>query len=167
MTPSSAAPPAPAPAAVDAGLDPIAAYHQRADALYRCATECCRQHERLAHLVQVGALPMEQRAVQSLVHLCDDALVEVAGAYEKATTKTQPDKDDACRQAANALWLASREYARRHTTSERAKRGISDHGDHSSARLTELALDYDLEASALLSLKHATERYRKARPEAH
>lgn len=163
MTPSSA-PPVPL-AAADPGLDPIAAFHQRADALFRSACECCRQHERLAHLVQIGALPLEQRAAQSQVHLCDEALGELAAAYEKASGRAHPSKDDACWQAANALWLASREYARRQHTSERAKRGISDDGDHSSARLTELALDYDLEASALLLLKQATERYRKARPE--
>lgn len=164
--PMSHAAPA-SPAAGETGRDPMAVFYQKADALYRCAVECCRQHERLARLVERGALPAEQRAAQSLVRLADEALAELAAAYEKAASRAHPDGKEPCWQAANALWMASREYARRHTTSERAGRGIGENGDRSSARLTELALDYDLEASALLLLKHATEQYRKARPDAH
>jgi hypothetical protein len=41
---------------------------------------------------------------------------------------------------------------------------MGDQGER--ARLTELALDYDLEASALLLLKQATAAYRRARPDA-
>lgn len=169
MTPLSATLPAPdarvysdAPAAPDA----LASFHQRADALYRCAVECLRQHERLARLVEHGALTAEQRAAQSLVLLCDDALEELRARYERAAARAHPPKHDACWQAANGLWMASREYARRHRTSDRAGRGIGEHGDHSTARLAELALDYDLEASALLLLRQATEAYRRARPQA-
>ena len=159
---------APPPNAADeTGRDPMAVFYQKADALYRCALECCRQHERLARLVDRGALPAEQRAAQSLVRLADEALRDLAAAYEKAAAKGHPDAKDACWQAANGLWMASREYARRCHTSDRAGRGIGEGGDHSSARLSELALDYDLEASALLMLKQATESYRKARPDAH
>ena len=159
---------APPPNAADeTGRDPMAVFYQKADALYRCAIECCRQHERLARLVERGALPAEQRAAQSIVRLADEALGELAGAYERAASKAHPDRKEPCWAAANALWMASREYARRQTTSERAGRGIGESGDHSSARLSELALDYDLEASALLMLKQATESYRKARPDAH
>lgn len=163
MTLSSA--PASTAVAVDEnGRDLIAAFHQRADALYRCALECCRQHERLARLVQIGAMPAEQRAARSLVAICDDALGELVGSYERACARAHPDKGDACWQAANGLWMASREYARRQRTSERASRGIGETGSHSSDRLGELTLDYDLEASALLLLKQATDAYRKARP---
>jgi hypothetical protein len=158
---SPAAPPAPAE---QSGRDPIAVFYQKADALYRCALECCRQHERLARLVELGALTAEQRAAQSLVRLADDALTELAAAYEKAAAKGHPDRSEPCWNAANTLWMASREYARRHRTSERAGRGIGDGGDHSTARLGELTLDYDLEASALLALRQATDVYRKVRP---
>jgi hypothetical protein len=164
MPTSPAAPPSPH-AADDAGRDPITVFYQRADALCRCALECCRQHERLARLVELGALQAEQRAAQSIVQLADDALVELAAAYEKAAAKGHPDRSEPCWGAANALWMASREYARRHRTSERAGRNIGENGDHSSARLGELTLDYDLEASALLLLRQATEAYRKARPQ--
>ena len=41
-------------------------------------------------------------------------------------------------------------------------RGI--HGQHSE--VATLAMEFEFEASALLALRHATEAYRKARPEA-
>jgi hypothetical protein len=172
MSPALATPPALAPASfapvsaapTTPAADPLAAFFQRADALYRCSVECLRQHERLARLVEQGALPVEQRAAQSLVLLCDDALEELRESYERAAARAHPPASDACWHAANALWMASREYARRHRTSDRAARGMGERGDHSSARLAELALDYDLEASALLLLRQATDAYRKARP---
>lgn len=164
--PSSSAP-APAVPAADAagaetGRDPIATFFVRADALYRCATETCRQHERLSKLVHIGACTPEQRAAGAMIEICYETLGELAAAYERATQKAHPDKDDPCWHAANGLWLASREYARRRSTTARAGRAMAEQRDQ--ARLTELALDYDLEASALLLLKQATEAYRKARP---
>lgn len=163
----AAPPPAPAPDAPsperDDGAD-VVTFYQRADALCRCAMECCRQRERLAHLGKLGALPAEQRAAQTLVTLCDEALADLVGAYERAAHRAHPSRDDACWHAANGLWMAGREFARRARTSTRAGRNMGDHGDR--AQLAELALDYDLEASALLLLKQATEAYRRARPEA-
>lgn len=143
----------------------VAAFYQRADALCRCAMESCRQHERLAHLVRLGALPAEQRAAQLLVALCDEAVAELAAAYERAADRAHPVRDDACWHAANGLWLASREIARRARTSARAVRGLGDRGAGERTAFSELALDYDLEASALLLLKQATEAYRKVRPD--
>jgi hypothetical protein len=154
-----------APVTTETERDPIAAFFLRADALYRCAVECCRQHERLARLVERGALPAEQRAAQTLVTLADEALAELAGCYERAASRAHPSKEDVCWRAANGLWMAAREYARRHRTSDRAGRDIADTGEHST-RLAELALDYDLEASALLLLRQATESYGKTRPRA-
>jgi len=142
----------------------VATFYQRADALYRCATECCRQHERFAHLVRTGASVTEQRAARSLVLVCDEALLDMAAAYETAAaTRACAERDGACCRAANGLWMASREFARRQRTSTRAVRDLGD-GKHSTERLAELTLDYDLEASALLALKQATEAYRKVRP---
>lgn len=143
----------------------VAAFYQRADALCRSAIECCRQHERLSRLVGDGAMSAEQRAARALVATSDQSLAEMAAAYEAAATRACAQRDSACWQAANALWLASREYARRQRTSIRAGRDLGD-GKHSTARLGELALDYDLEASALLQLKQATDAYRRVRPQA-
>jgi hypothetical protein len=141
----------------------VTAFYQSADALCRCAMECCRQHERLAHLVRIEAIAVEQRAARTLVALCDDALIDLASTYEKAAGRAHPDRADACWHAANGLWLASREFARRARTTARAARGLVEKGER--AQFSELALDYDLEASALLLLKQATEAYRKTRPE--
>ena len=142
----------------------VAVFYQRADALCRSAVETCRQHERLARLARQGAGTTERRAAQSLVAVCDEALADLAGAYEAAASRVCAERDGACWQSANALWMASREYARRHRTSERAGRHLGD-GKHSTDRLAELAVDYDLEAPALLALKQAAESYRKLRPD--
>jgi hypothetical protein len=159
----SSGPVAPPPAAdADSSVD-VAAFYQRADGLCRCALECCRQRERLAHLGRLNAIAAEVRAAQTLVSLCDDALADLVGAYERAADRAHPTRDDDCWHAANGLWLASREFARRTRTSARAGRAMGDQGER--ARLTELALDYDLEASALLLLKQAAEAYRRVRPE--
>ena len=149
----------------DAERDPVAEFFRRADALFRCAVECCRQHERRARLMERGALQTEQRAAQALVTLCDQALAELTACYERAADRAHPTNENGCWRAANGLWMASREYARRQRTSTRAARGIADTGEHST-RLAELTMDYDLEASALLLLKQATETYRRTRPDA-
>jgi hypothetical protein len=143
----------------------VATFYHRADALCRAALECCRQHERLARLVRDGALGAEQRAAEALVTAADEALADLAASYESTATRMCAERDSACWQAANALWMASREYARRQRTSKRAGRDLGD-GKHSTERLGELTLDYDLEASALLLLKQATDGYRRVRPQA-
>jgi hypothetical protein len=162
----SAAPPAPPADHARPGHAPrdVAAFYQNADALCRSATECCRQRERRARLDALGAPTAERRAANALVALCDDTLAELVECYERAAGRAHPAGGDACWHAANGLWLASREYARRTRTSARAARGIGERGDRT--QLAELALDYDLEASALLLLKQATEAYRRARPPA-
>ena len=142
-------------------LTPIEAFWLRADALYRSAKECCRQHERFSQLVDIGALELEQRNAQQAVLASDAALEAVTAAYEKCCAKGHPGKEEEGWQRANALWLASRDYMRRMRTSDRASKGMN-HGD--AARFAELAVDFDLEASAALGLKHAVEGYRKVRP---
>ena len=65
---------------------------------------------------------------------------------------------------ANALWLAAREHVRRHSLGDRlSKRAGSE---PSPDRLTELHVEYALEASAVLSLQQAADGYCKARPSA-
>ena len=148
----------------DLALRDVATFYQRADALCRSALECCRQHERLSKLVRDGAIGAEQRAAESLVSVAGDALVDMAAAYEAAATRVCAERDGACWQAANGLWMASREYARRQRMSSRSARSLGD-GKHSTQRLAELAVDYDLEASALLQLRQAAESYRRLRPQ--
>ena len=143
----------------------VATFYQRADALYRAAMECCRQHERLSRFVREGAIGAEQRAAQALVTVTDQALADMAAAYEAAATRICAERDSGCWQAANQLWMASREYARRQRIARRAVRDLGD-GKHNTERLAELTVDYDLEASALLLLKQATTAYARIRPQA-
>jgi hypothetical protein len=134
----------------------VAAFYLRADALCRCAAECCRQHERFAHLVQLGAIREEQRAARTLVALCDDALAELATCYEKAGRQGAPERRRRL-LARRQRPVAGEPRVRAPHANQRARRRarLVERGDRS--QLAELALDYDLEASALLLLKQATE----------
>jgi hypothetical protein len=143
---------------------PADAIRAKADALFRTACECCRQHQRYARLVALSALESEQRAARGVVRLWDETLEAMTDAYEKCTARAHPDGDDeAWWHRANALWHSSREYLRRHSVCERDSRRIED---RSTAKLGELQLDYELEASALLGLQQALDAYRKVRPDA-
>lgn len=134
-----------------------------ADALFRAALECCRQHRRLSCLVAAEALDAEQTAAAAITARCDAFLAEVVPAYERAASRaTGLDREEWWHKA-NMLWRASREHLRHHDTADRATRLLRL---HSREKLGELAVEYDLEASALLGLKHALEAYRKVRPEA-
>jgi len=158
--------------AADAGSDvhesPAAALCARADALFRAACECCRQHERVARLVAQSDDAAEHKAAYAMVDHCDRTLETMAAAYEKASARVRPDgEDEGWWRKANALWHASREYARRHSESERlAKRANGTNGARGAASLATLNMDYELEASALLALKQALEGYKKVRPHA-
>ena len=58
--------------------------------------------------------------------------------------------------AANTLWHASREYVRRSAGTNHASRLA---GKHSKDKLQELAMEYELERSALMALKQAVDGY--------
>jgi hypothetical protein len=136
----------------------------KADALFRTACECCRQHQRYARLVALPGLEIEQRTARDIARLWDETLEAMTAAYEKCTQRAHPNGDDeAWWQRANALWHASREYIRRHALCEKESRRVEE---RSSARLGELQLDYELEASALLAMQQAIEAYKKVRPSA-
>jgi hypothetical protein len=132
------------------------------DALARTASETCRQHERLARLNAWSVAASELGAAQAMVDTIDLALAECVRDFEK-TCATGTISDDAdVRQAANAMWLAAREYLRRHGIAEKATRQLSH---HDAETLGDLQLEYELEASALLGLKHAMSTYQKLRPD--
>jgi hypothetical protein len=152
---------APAP---DAPTDPLALVRTRADALYRAAVECCRQHDRAARLHQGSDEPeLEHRHADALCAMCDGSLSEMSEAYETAAANVHPDRDEAWWHKANSLWHASREYARRHASGDALSRKLS--AKHDPKQLSAMQMEYELEASALLALRHAAEAYRKTRPE--
>jgi hypothetical protein len=134
-----------------------------ADALFRCTAECCRQHKRYARLIGIAVMPEEQEAAARIVAVCDEELTKMVEVYHSAAGHSEPNGDNAWRHCANMLWHASREYLRHHRGAEIASRALRS---HSSEKLGELAIEYELEASALLALRQAVESYRRIRPAA-
>jgi hypothetical protein len=148
----------------DAPTNPMAQVRSRADALYRAAVECCRQHDRAARLHSDSAEPeLEHQHADALCSMCDGSLAEMSRAYEGAAGSLHPDGDESWWHKANALWHASREYARRHAGCDALAKKVS--AKHAPEQLREMQMEYELEASALLALRHAAEAYRKTRPE--
>lgn len=142
---------------------PTETLRRSADALYRAARECCRQRERYAQLIGLEASSDEEQAALDMVTVCDDLLLRLIPQYETAAAHRPNGSDEEWWRSANSLWLASREYQRRHQGNEAAARSLRS---HDSSRLVELATEFDLEASALLAMCHALESYRRVRPEA-
>ena len=138
-----------------------AALLEQADAMYRAASECHRQHTRYSRLVERGASEEEQRSALEMAFLCDDALGSAVYGYEKAAEGGAGEGD--WWHKGNRLWHASREYIRRHSSCDGMAKRL---GRQSPNRLAELALAFDLEASALLQLRMAADSYRSVRPEA-
>ena len=144
--------------------DPATTLIDRADALFRAAAECCRQHKRYACLVDHAAPEGEQAAGFRLVRLADELLTNAAGEYEVACSEETIDREQAWWHHANALWHASREFLRRHSVADRDSRRVAN--AHDPAQLARLALEYDLEASALMAQKLAVNTYHRERPAA-
>jgi hypothetical protein len=157
--------PASTPASrADAPKDPLTLVRTRADALYRAAIECCRQHDRAARLHKDDGDPeLEHRHMDALCAMCDGSLTEMATEYEAAAANVHPERDEPWWHKANSLWHASREYARRHAGCDALSKKVS--GKHAAVQLSAMQMEYELEASALLALRHAADAYRKTRPE--
>jgi hypothetical protein len=138
------------------------AVRNRADALYRGALECCRQHDRAAKLSGTEEPELEHKHLDALCKMCDHSLAELAEAYSVAAANVIPDRDEDWWHKANSLWHASREYQRRHAGADKLGKGVS--GKHSAIKLGSMQMEYELEASALLALRHAAASYLKTRP---
>jgi hypothetical protein len=134
-----------------------------ADALFRTARECCHQHDRHARVLQRTTVDVEERVAMELCRACDQALGDLADAYELAVTTSPPLDGDDLRRRANAVWLAGREFTRRQRDTEEMTRNL---GRHSADMLSALHAEFELGASALLALRHACDAYSRARPEA-
>lgn len=132
------------------------------DALARTAAETSRQHERLARLMDLGVNTAELEAAHAMVDTIDLALAEAVRDFETTCGKGPVTDTTDVRLAANALWLAAREYLRRHSIAEKASHQIAQRDEHT---LGDLHFEYELEASALLSLRQASGAYQKLRPE--
>lgn len=145
---------------------PLEDVRHHADALLRAALECCRQHDRFARLLVrrvETSVEIEERAVEELCSACDQTLAKVVAAYEKAAAHVHPVHDATWWHRANSLWHASREYDRRHQGCDELTRRPASHSPHA---LGALQLQFELEASALLALRHACDAYACACPDA-
>lgn len=148
----------------DAPTDPMLLVRSRADALYRAAVECCHQHDRSARLSSSpDDAVLENRHVDAMCRMCDGSLTAMADQYTEAAASLHPAQDETWWHKANALWHASREYARRHAGCDEMLRTLSSR--HDADQLASMQLEYELEASALLALRHASEAYRRTRGE--
>jgi hypothetical protein len=134
-----------------------------ADALFRAAIEACRQHERVARCSGRGCTDDELKEMAELCELGHRHLAARTVAWETAAAEGQGKSEDAFWHSANALWHASREYARRHHSCDALNTKVSR---RSTDALGALTLEYELEASALLALSHAVAGYRKLRTDA-
>jgi hypothetical protein len=150
--------------AIDPTITTLDVLRAKADGLFRVAQECIRQQDRSAHLGTLSCSQTEKRVAQSASRHSIDALATMLESYEKSSATLKVDgADEAWWRKANAVWMASREFARRHRGTDAASRDL-DAPD--AGRFGELALDFELEASALLALRHAADAYMQVRPEA-
>ena len=141
---------------------PVETVRDCADALFRAAVECCHQADRISRLTAKSAIEEEQEAATELCEACNATLQRLTAAYEKASADVKPTGPDGqWWHHANELWLASREYLRRHRGCDVSSRELKQHGRD---RLNELQTEYELEASALLALRNAAAAYRQDRP---
>ncbi len=143
--------------------DSMALVRARADALFRGAVECCRQHDRAARISAAEEPEIEHGHVDAMCKMCDNSLAELVTAYNAAAATIHPEVDEPWWHRANQLWHASREYARRHAGGESLTKRLA--ARHNAEQLGSVQMDYELEASSLLALRHAAEAYRKARPD--
>ena len=162
---SAAASPA-APHDTDEPRFPLDVLRVRADRLARAARESCHQHRRCASYCERQDVDAtELAAMLDLAALADRQLAEAAEAYAKAGARLHPEGDDAVWwHKANGLWHAAREHVRRHAIGDGLARRVAS--EHSVERLGELHIEFELEASALLSLRQAADEYCTARPTA-
>jgi len=153
--------PAKTPSARDSQGIPVP-LEAAADALYRAASEAARQHERVAKLNERGAHHSEMQEATELREAAHRHLKARAELYEMSASGGKGEHDDAFWHAANTMWHAARDYGRRHAECDAASAALKK---HSSEKLGALALEYELEASALLGMRNAMASYKKIRPE--
>ena len=144
----------------EAPQDPLVTLRKCADALFRSAVECCRQHDRAAKLFGGEDPELEYKHAEEMCAVCARSLAELTDAYDEAARNTQPPTHEDWWRKANTLWHASREYERHHLACDAAAKKLS--GKRGS-QLSALQMEYELAASSLLALRHAANDYQKTR----
>ena len=113
--------------------------------------------------VQAADPELEHKHADALCAMCDGSLAELSNAYETAAAHVHPSETTGWWHKANALWHASREYGRRHAGCDALSK--RRRGKHAATSSRAMQMEYELEASSLLALRHAADAYRKTRPE--
>lgn len=134
-----------------------------ADNMFRAAAECCRQQARIGRVLDLKCCDEELEAVIEVSVLCVGHLSAACERYQAVGNGSRDGLDETTWHAANTLWQSAREYTRRHHACNVKSAKMSR---HSAAHLGELAVEYELKASAVLALRYAVEQYQKARPSA-
>ena len=143
---------------------PLQIARDAADAMYRAACECCHQHDRMSRIQTKSPLETEVKAAEEACAKCHEVLQAMSASYQDSAAELRPSgTDEDWWHRANALWLASREYLRRNGSCEASSKQLKEHGPD---RLDQLHMEYELEASALLALRHAADAYKQNRPTA-
>lgn len=137
-------------------LTPSASACGAADALLRASAECVHQHERLGRALELACSDGELQHIAKCTELAHTQLQVTTAAYDKTATAAPEAKDQAWWHAANGLWNASNRFLQRTAGTDNVSRLA---GKHSKEKLAELAMEYELERSALLALKHAVEEF--------
>ncbi len=150
----------PAPRTSQPSAHPV---RDAADALLRAAKECCHQHDRLALLNKVHADDTEFSAAWDVAEICEGQLAAQTARYEETAQLGRGAEPEELWKSANALWMACREYVRRHSAGNEAASRRKRHG---AAELSEITMDYELELSARIAVKQAINAYAVFRPDA-
>lgn len=150
--------------AIDPNVTTVDLLRAKSDGLFRIALECIRQQDRCAHLGALSCAQSEKKLAQSAARHSIDALATMLESYEKSSSRLKVEgADEAWWRKANAIWMSAREFARRHSGTDANSKDLEG---PATGRFGELAVDFELEASALLALRQAAEAYRQVRPEA-
>ncbi len=113
--------------------------------------------------MDLGVSQSELSAAYAMVDTIDLALAECVKDFEKCCAKAPVSDEPELKQRANTLWLAARDYLRRHSIAEKASRQLTQ---HDAEKLGVIKFEFELEASAMLALRQATAALGKIRPEA-
>ena len=148
--------------AIDPAVTTVELLRAKADGLARTAAESIRQQDRCAKLNALDCGQTEKKLAREMATHADRVLATMVESYKKSAARAKPDGDDeAWWKKANAVWMAAREYSRRHSSADGSEGSARHSGE--VAALGELQLDAELEASALLALRHAVKAYAAVR----
>ncbi len=113
--------------------------------------------------MELSVSQSELAAAYAMVDTIDLALAESVRDFEKCCAKLPVSDDPELKQKANTLWLAARDYLRRHSIAEKASRQLTQ---HDAEKLGVIKFEFELEASAMLALRQATAAVGRIRPQA-